>query len=194
LVFKENTYSVLVVSSADTFNKATAGLLPVNDYFPVTVVKSVGEARRSLLERRYDIVLVNSPLPDDFGMHLAIDVCNNSDAGVLLLVKSELYDDVYSKVVEYGVMTLPKPTSVQMISQTLRGLCATRERMRRVEEKTKTVEEKMEELRLVNRAKWLLISCLNMTEDDAHRYLEKQAMDQRLTKRQVAENVIKIYK
>jgi response regulator NasT len=104
---------------------------------------------------------------------LAIDICGGSDAAVLLLVKSELYDDVYAKVVEYGVMTLSKPATVQMVSQTLRGLCATRERMRRIEEKHKTVEEKIEELRLVNRAKWLLIECLNMTETDAHRYIEK---------------------
>ena len=57
-----------------------------------------------------------------------------------------------------------------------------------------TVEEKIDEIRLVNRAKWLLIECLSMTEADAHRYIEKQAMDLRLSKREVAENIIKTYK
>ena len=51
----------------------------------------------------------------------------------------------------------------------------------------------MEEIRLVNRAKWLLISQLNMTEPDAHHYLEKQAMDQCISKRQMAENIIGTY-
>ena len=32
-----------------------------------------------------------------------------------------------------------------------------------------------------------------MTEADAHRYIEKQAMDRRLSRRQVAENIIKTY-
>ncbi|NLT13755.1 MAG: ANTAR domain-containing protein [Clostridiales bacterium] len=194
MVFQERTYSVLVVSSSEKFNATTATLLPVTDFYPVTLAKSVSEAQRKLLERAYDIVIVNAPLPDDFGMRLAIDVCASSDAGVLLLVKSELYNDVYAKVVEYGVMTLSKPTSVQLVAQTLRGLCATRERMRRMEEKQKTVEEKIEELRLVNRAKWLLIECLNMSETDAHRYIEKQSMDLRVPKREVAENIIKTYK
>ena len=165
----------------------------MTDYWPVTTAKSIAEAKRKLLEQSYDIVLINAPLPDDFGMRLAIDTCNNSNAGVLLLVKSELYDDIYAKVVEYGVMTLSKPTSTQMVSQSLRVLCATRERLRKLEERQVSVDEKIEEIRLVNRAKWLLIECLSMTEADAHRYIEKQSMDLRISKREVAENIIKTY-
>ena len=194
MIFQEKTYSVLLVSASDKFNSATMELLPMTDFWPVVTVKSVTEAKRKLLEQNYDIVLINAPLPDDFGTRLAIDVCSGSDAGVLILVKSELYNDVYTKVLEFGVMTLSKPTSLPMISQTLRILCATRERMRQVGVKQATVEEKMEEIRLVNRAKWLLIECLSMTEDEAHRYIEKQSMDLRISKRQVAENIIKTYK
>ena len=193
MVFQERTYSVLIVSASEKFNDAAIALLPMTDYYPVTQAGSVSAARRRLLERAYDIVIVNAPLPDDFGMRLAIDVCASSDAGVLLLVKNELYHEMYAKTVEYGVMTLSKPTSAALISQALRGLCATRERMRRMEEKQKTVEEKMEEMRLVNRAKWLLIECLRMTEPDAHRYIEKQSMDLRISKREVAERIIKTY-
>ena len=56
-----------------------------------------------------------------------------------------------------------------------------------------TVDEKIEELRLVNRAKWLLIECLHMTEPDAHRYITRQAMEQRTGKREIAENIIRTY-
>lgn len=194
MVFQDKTYSVLLVSASEKFNSSTKELLPVTDYWPVVIVKNIAEAKRRLLEQSFDIVLINAPLPDDFGMRLAIDVCGSSDAGVLLLVKNELYNDIYAKVVEFGVMTISKPTSVLIVSQTLRILCATRERMRQASQRQATVEEKMEEIRLVNHAKWLLIQCLNMTEGDAHRYIEKQSMDLRISKRQVAENIIKTYK
>lgn len=193
MVFQERTYSVLVVSASDKFNSSIMGLLPVTDYWPVIIAKSVSEAKRRLLDTPVDILLINAPLTDDFGMRLAIDVCNTSDAGVLLLVKNDLYNDIYAKVVEYGVMTLPKPTSSQMVAQCLRSLCATRERLRKVEERQATVEEKIEEIRLINRAKWHLIECLSMTEAEAHRYIEKQSMDLRISKREVAENIIKTY-
>ena len=194
MVFQERTYSVLIVTASDSFVSSVMPLLPVTDYWPVTTVRSVSEARRRIVETDFDIVLINAPLPDDFGMQLAIDICTNSGAGVLLMVKSDLFNDIYAKVVSYGVITLSKPTNLQMVAQNLRILCATRERMRQMEAKQATVEEKIEEIRLVNHAKWLLIQCLSMTEPEAHRYIEKQSMDERISKREVAENIIKTYK
>ena len=193
MVFQERTYSVLVVSASAAFDRTVSDLLPRNDFFPVNMVKSCGEARRALLDKEYDIVLINAPLQDDFGMRLAIDVCSTSHAGVLLCVKSALYNDVYSKVTPHGVLTLSKPTSLPMITHSLRVLCALRERLRKLEAKQQSVEERMEEIRLVNRAKWLLIQCLNMTEAQAHRYIEKQSMDTSVSKREVAQDIIKTY-
>jgi len=194
VVFQERTYSVLIVTASDSFVSNVMPLLPVTDYWPVTTARSVGEARRRIVETDFDIILINAPLPDEFGMRLAIDICTNSGAGVLLMVKNDLFNDIYAKVVSYGVITLSKPTNMQMVAQNLRILCATRERMRQMEAKQATVEEKIEEIRLVNRAKWLLIECLSMTESEAHRYIEKQSMDERISKREVAENIIKTYK
>ena len=193
MVFQERTYSVLIVTASDTFANSVMPLLPMTDYWPVTIVHSVSEARRRVVDTEFDIVLINAPLPDDFGMRLAIDICTNSGAGVLLLVKNDLFNDIYAKVVGYGVITLSKPTNLQMVAQNLRILCATRERMRQMQARQATVEEKIEEIRLINRAKWLLIECLSMTEPEAHRYIEKQSMDERISKREVAENIIKTY-
>ena len=63
-----------------------------------------------------------------------------------------------------------------------------------MEKKAATLEDKMEEIRIVNRAKWLLISELKMSENDAHRYIEKQAMDRCITRRAMAESIIRTYK
>ena len=194
MVFQERTYSVLIVTASERFTDSIMPLLPMTDYWPVQTASSVAEARRWLADTEFDIVLINTPLPDDFGMHLAIDICTGSGAGVLLLVKNDHYNEIYSKVVRYGVITLSKPTNRQMVAQNLRILCATRERIRQMQAKQATVEEKIKESRLVNRAKWLLIECLNMTEAEAHRYIEKQAMDLRISRREAAENIIKTYK
>lgn len=194
MAFQEHTYSTLIVTANDAFTQSIMPLLPMTEYHPVTTVHSVNEARRKTVDHSYDIVLINAPLPDEIGMRFAIDICNSSSAGVLLLVKNDFFEDIYSKVVSYGVITLSKPANMQMVAQNLRILCATRERMRQMEARQATVEEKMEEMRLINRAKWLLLECLNMKEPEAHRYIEKLAMDMRLSKREVAEDIIKTYK
>lgn len=193
MIFREDTYRVLLVSASDKFNTVTASLLPSSEFWPVTVAKSAGEAQRRLLDARYDIVLVNTPLPDEFGTALAEDACEKTQASVLLLVKRELHDEIYCKVMEAGVITLPKPTNEAAMSQMLRTLCSVRERLRRLEERQVTVEKKIEELRLVNRAKWLLIQRLHMTEEDAHQYIRRQAMDKRVTQREAAEDILRTY-
>ena len=75
----------------------------------------------------------------------------------------------------------------------LSWLVSARERLRKFEKKTLSIEEKMAEIRIVNKAKWILISELKMDEPNAHRYIEKQAMDQCITKREVSENIIRTY-
>ena len=193
MVFQEKTYCVLVVSSTESFGTSMAPLLPPTDYYPVVYARSSAEAQRLLAENSYDIVIINTPLSDDFGLRLASYVSSNTTAGVLLLVKSDRYTETSAKMLSYGVMTLPKPTNSQMLTQTLGVLCATRARLRRMEEKQLSVEQKMEEIRLVNRAKWLLIETLGMSEAESHRYIEKQAMDLRISKAQVARNIIHTY-
>jgi len=193
MVFRADTYSVLLVSASEKFNTVTMSLLPGSEFWPVAVAKSASEAKRRLSETDFDIVIVNSPLPDDFGLQLAADACADSEAGVLLLVRNELHEEIYYKAVADGVVTLPKPTSAQAMTEALRVLCATRERLRRMREKQVSVQEKIEEMRLVNRAKWALIETLRMTEPEAHQYIHRLAMDKRVTKREAAEDILRTY-
>lgn len=188
------TLSVLIVSSAERLNATMLSSLPESRYQPITAVPAASAASRMLLERPFDLVIVNTPLPDQFGTRFALDVCEKTAAGVLLLVKAEHYADIDARVSPYGVLTLSKPTSAGLFSQSLQLLAATHARLRRMEQKTASMEEKMEEIRMVNRAKWLLIEQLKMTEQQAHRYIEKQAMDRCITRRAVAEQILATYR
>ena len=124
---------------------------------------------------------------------LAEDIATGSGSGVLLLTKAEHYPELCAALCPCGVLVMQKPTSAAAISQSVVLLRATRERLRRMEQRAATVEEKMEEIRIVGRAKLLLIEKLKMTEPDAHRYIEKTAMDRCISKRAVAESIIKTY-
>ena len=190
---KERTYSILIVSATDRFTSAFADLLPETRYYPVHTAASVSAAKRILAEKTFDFVIVNAPLPDDIGIRFAIDTCTSKQSAVLLLVKNEIHAGIHDKVVEYGVFTLPKPTSKPTLILALNWMESARERLRQLEKKTLSIKEKMAEIRLVNKAKWILISELKMSEPDAHRYIEKQAMDRCITKQTIAEEIIKTY-
>jgi len=190
---KERIYSVLVVSASEKLNTALSSMLTESRYSPVRFVKSVSAARRALNEQDYDFVIVNSPLPDDFGTGFCVDAANTRETAVLFLVHGDYYDDVFGIVSAQGVFTLPKPLSVPLLTIALGWLESARERFRRQAQETLTFEEKMKEIRIVNRAKWILISELKMDEPQAHHYIEKQAMDQCISKRKAAEEIIRTY-
>lgn len=190
---QEQIYSVLIVSASDAFNQSLLPLLPDSKFDPVRIETSVSAAKRALADRTYDFVVINSPLPDDAGVRFAMDISGLNTSVALLMVRSDVYAATYSKAAEQGVYVLPKPTSKPIVMQAIDWMIATRERLKKFEKKSMSTEEKMHEIRIVNRAKWVLIENLKMTEADAHRYIEKQAMDRCISKREVAEVIIKTY-
>ena len=154
--------------------------------------KSAGETRRVLLSQSADVVIINTPLSDEFGTELALDL-SEGVMGIMLVVKAELFDRVAHKVEDSGVLTVARPNSRQTFYGALKLLTAVSAKLSKMEKKNLSLIEKMTDIRTVNRAKWLLIENLNMTENDAHHYIEKQAMDTQLSRREVAEGIIRTY-
>lgn len=191
--FKEQVYSVLFVSAAEKFNASVAELFPDYKYHPILFKSSISAAKRAMIEREFDFIIINSPLPDEDGIRFSIDVCNSKKSVVMIMVRNELYHSFYDKVSPYGVYLLSKPISKQIVTTALDWMATTRERLKKLEKKNYSLEEKIQEIRIINRAKWLLITELKMTETDAHHYIEKQAMNRCISKTEIAEEIIKTY-
>lgn len=188
------TYSVLIASSNPKFDQILTSLLPSEDYGTVDICDNAGAARRKLVEQPYDILIVNTPLKDENGTNLAIDIANETNISIMLLVDAARFDEISNITEQYGILTLSKPTNRATVTQSLKLLCATRNRLKRMEKKTASFEEKIEEIKLINRAKLLLMEKEGISEQQAHRLVEKAAMDSRSSKRQVAEEIIARYK
>lgn len=183
--------SVLIVSGSQRSRDTLAEVFSSTRYAPVTSRGSAAEVRRLMLDAPYSLVFINTPLPDETGTELALDLSNSRNCCVALLVSGDSYDQVNEQVEDAGVLTLSKPCTAQQLRQAASMMSATRFKLADMEKKTATLEEKMEEVRLVNRAKWLLIERRNMDEATAHRYIEKLAMDARQTRRLVAQTLIR---
>lgn len=183
-------YRVLLAGGNEKLCAFLSELLPRNDYEPLTRADTVGEVRRRMPEGGMDIVVINAPLKEEFGTQLALDLAYEN-ISVLLLVSSEVFDQVTARVEDEGVLTLAKPMTRQSFYTALKLATAMRGKMLRLERKNQALQEKMADIRIVNRAKWLLISKQGMTESEAHYLIEKQAMDSRHSRREVAEGIIR---
>ena len=184
---------ILLVSSAEKSRDAMLQMLRTASYTPVTMASSGSEARRMLAQKDFELVLIVTPLSDEFGQDLAFLVTQTTMAGVILMVKADIADSISYKLEGYGVAVLPKPVGKLIFFQTLRLVSATSHRMAGLRQENLKLQQKIAEIRLVDRAKCALIQYLNMTEQQAHRYIEKQAMDLRCTRAQVAESILTTY-
>lgn len=189
---KKLQHKVLIVSGSDKVYDFLISLLPPTEFSPIVRAGSSGEAKRMLLASSYDLLLINTPLPDDFGLELALDMSENI-IGILLLVKSDMAEQITYKTEERGIFTVAKPNTKQAVYSAIKLLAAMVQRLKAMELKTRSLQDKMADIRAINRAKLLLIEHLKMNEQEAHHYIEKQAMNLRASKREIAENIIRTY-
>ena len=80
-----------------------------------------------------------------------------------------------------------------LLKQSLGMMATVSQKMHALQSRADSLQAKMDELRLVDRAKLLLIQRFKMTEKQAHRFIEKNAMDRCVTRRSVAEKIIRTY-
>ncbi len=159
----------------------------------IITAKSCGEARRLLLQREFDLCIINAPLSDESGENLSKHIASLETSQVILIVSTEYFDDVSEIVEDYGVITVAKPVNRNLFWSALKLAKASQSRLKRIQSEKSKLNQKIEDIRIIDRAKCILISHLKMNENEAHKYIEKQAMDMRMTRRDVAEGILRTY-
>lgn len=181
------SYSVLFFGKdAKVTGQIRAFLAPPT--FEVVFSDDENEARRLLDERNFNIIIADNL--DGSAVDFAVQASSLYSA-VLLLVSSEHFDEISYRVEGYGVLTMTKPFESFYFYNMVKIAIAVQYKIQILSSQTVKLKSKMEEIRVVNRAKLLLVEKKGMSEESAHHYLEKQAMNLGLTRIKVAESVIK---
>lgn len=186
----ERQYSLLIVSASEQFNTLVKRSIPSKSFDVIEIRKSISLAQRELLSRKYDIIVINAPLPDDMGVNFALDASERHSSGILLVAPGEICDDISGHVIDFGIIPASKPINKSTIERCIRHLCADQDKIKGMERKINSLDDKLDEMRVVNKAKWFLIDNENMSEEEAHRYIGKQAMDRCVSRRIVSEEII----
>ena len=185
--------TALIVSGTDAGVKALFGLLGDLRLRDIRFAMSGGEARRRLSACPCDLVVINTPLRDEFGSDLACHIAESTAAGVILLVKTDYAGEINARVEASGVFVLEKPVKRSMFQYTARMMAVMERRLEILQRENLRLQNKIEEIRMVDRAKLVLMECLKMSEEKAHHYIEQQAMNMRCTKLEIAQGIIRTY-
>lgn len=142
---------------------------------------------------KFDSVIISTPLSDEFGLDLVADISKDAKNGIVVLAKREIADEVQKKIRFTGAFVLPRPFNKALLIQTIKLAEIAHIGMAKLEEENRQLTQQLSDMKIVNRAKSMLMQYLNLTEEQAHRHIQKQAMDLRKTQRAVAEDILKTY-
>ena len=184
--------SILIAAGAENVRKTLSGLLRPFAPRILHTAATGSEARRMMSENGYTLLIVNAPLPDEPGIELTVQAAA-ALSGAILLIKAEQYPAAAAEAEPEGVLVLPKPLSRESFERAVRIACGQLSRLSALQNENRRLKDKIEEIRLTDRAKWLLIQFQGLSEPEAHRYIEKRAMDLRVPKSTVAREVIRRY-
>jgi response regulator NasT len=185
--------SALIVSASDKSVAFFTEMLNAAGCGAITALKTGAETRRLFLERDFDLTIIYAPLPDESGESLARFAASKEATQVILVVKSEIAEEMAAVTEDDGILVAAMPVDRALFRSTLILAKSAQSRLKKIQSENNTLKQKIEDIRIVNRAKYLLMSYLNMSEQEAHRFIEKQAMDMRTPKRSVAEGILRTY-
>ena len=185
--------TLLLITASQETAAQFARLLPAERFAPEYSVCSPLEARYVLDEAAYDVVVIDDSVPYESVPALALGAVKHGIPNVLLLAGPDRSEAASDLAQEHGFIALPSPVAPALLRQSLGMMAASSARIHELEEQAQDLQEKMAELRLVNRAKLILMQRFQMTEKDAHRFIEKNAMDRCVKRRAIAESIIRTY-
>ena len=187
------TVRALLVSGSEAQTQRISALLTRARIVPFDHAGSARQALEQFDAGGIDGVLIAEPVAGSSGQELALQLKKRHCMAVLLLAAPEHADAAAALLEQSGVLVLPSGAPESLIVQTIRLLTAVRIQLEQMQHKTEKLEAKVADIRIINRAKLLLVQHLQMTETEAHKYIEKQAMDTSMRRRTIAENIIRTY-
>lgn len=156
----------------------------------ITYTKSGNDARRITANNEFDLIIINTPLKDEFGHDLAIYAAEKYDSTVILICKSDISEELSEKLSYYGIFVVNKPIDNTKLSQAMYFISSS---ALIIPEYNKNFKVRTDELKLINRAKNCLMHYFEFSESQAHKYIEKQAMNNRKTRKETAKEIILMY-
>ena len=139
-----------------------------------------------------DLLIAAMPLSDGAGVEGIIDVAQrNPQLMTILMVRQEAFEQVSYQCRNRQIFVIAMPFKRQVLYEAASFMLQIRAVLDDKDRELARLRKNLSEIRVITRAKIHLMQTRQMTEEEAHYYLEKEAMDRSLSKKEVAEEILK---
>lgn len=160
--------------------------IPAGNGYQITCESSAARAKQRLQMESFTYVILVTPLCDEFGIQTANQIASVYHQYVLLLVPRDKLDQATYQTRDSTVFTASLPVHLPHIHQALTMLEKFSLQNHTLEEQLAKARQKLQDEKMVTRCKLMLIEHYHWSEEKAHSYLGKAAMDHSTSKANVA--------
>lgn len=166
-------------------------LLPRALYDHVATVSSAAAAKQAISEMDPDIVIVSEPLSDISASQCAGELSAVFENGILLCVPSVQLDRTVYQMRDLPVFVLSTPLDHTLASQAASFLEKSNHNQRRLKRMIQKEKKKLQDEKTIFQCKLKLVQHYHWTEEKAHQYLQKTAMEHGRTRLDVAKVLLR---
>ena len=139
-----------------------------------------------------DLLIAVMPLSDGTGIEGIIHVAQrHPQLMTILLVRQEAYEQVTYQCRNQQIFVIAMPFKRQILAEAASFMLRIRTVMDDKDKELVRLKKNLSEIRIITSAKIRLMQTRQMTEEEAHYYLEKEAMDRSLSKKEIAEEILR---
>lgn len=161
-------------------------------YLVGDICTSGNEAIRRVRAEASDILLINFEMPDMTGLEVATIIGDENLCSVVLFVSPTQRDFSVDIVADYDITLFVKPINAVALLSTLEVVLQNRRRIRKLETELSKLKRGMEDRKLIEKAKGILMKRKSISEGEAYRRIQKMSMDSRVAMRDIANKIIEL--
>jgi two-component system, response regulator PdtaR len=184
------TRRVLIAEDEALIRMDLAEMLAEEGYDVVAAVDDGEQAIARTDELRPDLVILDVKMPRLDGIAAAQHIASRRIAPVVMLTAFSQRDLVESARDAGAMAYLVKPFGKSDLLPAIEMAVSRFAELQQLEAEVADLSERLETRKLVDRAKGVLQQQLGLSEPDSFRWIQKTAMDLRLSMREVADGVV----
>ena len=179
---------ILIAEDETLIRMDLAEMLRENGYDVIGEATNGEEAITLANELKPDLVILDVKMPKLDGITAAETIVKISP---VLMLTAFSQKDLVERALDAGVMAyVVKPFTIDDLIPAIEIATSRHTQMIALQNEVADLTERLETRKLVDRAKGILMQAMKLSEPDAFKWIQRTAMDKRVSMKQVAEAVI----
>ena len=182
--------AILVIAAKPRIQSSVRSALTAK-YGRVLTAETVQEARRAVEREKIALMVIFSPLKDEEEIPRLFDMADRRGIAAGYIVGREIYGETAYRLEGMNVFVVAYPLQMDQVLQIVSFLYQVQKRFWLVLSEQERLQRQVQDVQIVCRVKCLLVEKREMTEEEAHHFIEQEAMNTGLSKREAALKILK---